>query len=318
MSREEDELEHQRRLTTNLMRDLGPLIPYFDSPSVTNVYVYGTGEVEIDEFGKGAYYTDFTLTIADRMRIINSLASVVDIPIDLWERPTLEAIIPKYKIRTTAILAPWVQYPEITFRRPAEKVYTLEEYVSSGRLSKELYEKINKHLEKRSNIVVSGSTGSGKTTFTNALLHRMNELTPEERFYIVEDVPELQCGAKRTTQLYIRKEQAIIAIQTALRWTPKRIIFGEIRSGEVAVELLEAWNTGHPGNVTTIHADNAASTVFRIEGLLRQRIHGKLPDLRWSIGLIVHLGSIPGFGPVIDEVLTMQEISEMQKGEDME
>lgn len=317
MSREEDELEHHNRLTTNLMRDLGPLIPYFDSPSVTNVYVYGSGEVEIDEFGKGTYYTDFSLSVDDRKRIINSLASVSDIPIDLWERPTLEAIIPKYKIRTTAILSPWVEYPEITFRRPAEKVYTLEEYVSSGRLTKEFYEKINKHLEKRSNIVVSGSTGSGKTTFTNALLHKMSELTPEERFYIVEDVPELQCSAKRTTQLYIRKEQAIVAIQTALRWTPKRIIFGEIRSGEVAVELLEAWNTGHPGNATTIHADNAASTVFRIEGLLRQRISGKLPDLRWSIGLIIHLGSIPGFGPIIDEVLTMQEIADMQGREDM-
>jgi len=318
MGREEDELEHQNRLTTNLMRDLGPLVPFFDSPSVTNVYVYGNGEVEIDEFGKGLYWAGFSLSIADRMRIINSLASVVDIPIDLWERPTLEAIIPKYKIRTTAILAPWVDYPEITFRRPAEKVYTLEEYVSSERLSKNFYEKIVEHLKKRSNIVVSGSTGSGKTTFTNALLHKMNELTPEERFYIVEDVPELQCSAKRTTQLYIRKEQAIVAIQTALRWTPKRIIFGEIRSGDVAVELLEAWNTGHPGNVTTIHADNAASTVFRIEGLLRQRIHGKLPDLRWSIGLIVHLGSRPGFGPVVDEVLTMQEIAEMKEEQGME
>jgi type IV secretion system protein VirB11 len=146
----------------------------------------------------------------------------------------------------------------------------------------------------------------------------MNELTPEERFYIVEDVPELKCGAKRTTQLYIRKEQAVTAIQTALRWTPDRIIFGEIRSGDVAVELLEAWNTGHPGNVTTIHADNALSTIFRIEGLLRQRIHGKLPDLRWSIGLIVHLGAVSGFGPVIDEVFTMQEIDEMLRRDKME
>jgi type IV secretion system protein TrbB len=317
MGREDDELEHQGRLTANLMRDLGPLIPYFDTPSVTNVYVYGSGKVEIDEFGKGTYYAGFDLSVDDRMRIVNSLASVADIPIDPWERPTLESIIPKYRIRTTAIISPWIVYPEITFRRPAQKIYTLEEYVSSGRLSKEFHEKINLHLERRSNIVVSGSTGSGKTTFTNALLHRMSELTPEERFYIVEDVPELQCSAKRTTQLYIRKEQAVLAIQTALRWTPDRIIFGEIRSGEVAVELLEAWNTGHPGNVTTVHADNAASTVFRIEGLLRQKIHGKLPDLRWSIGLIVHLGSISGFGPIVDEVLTLDEIAETQGRENM-
>jgi type IV secretion system protein VirB11 len=74
------------------------------------------------------------------------------------------------------------------------------------------------------------------------------------------------------------------------------------------VELLEAWNTGHPGNVTTIHADNAASTVKRFEGLLRQKISGKLPDLSWSIQLIVHMGSRPGFGPAIDEVATLGEI----------
>ena len=102
------------------------------------------------------------------------------------------------------------------------------------------------------------------------------------------------------------------AIQTALRWTPKRIIFGEIRSGEVAVELLEAWNTGHPGNVTTIHADNAASTLTRIEGLLRQKISGKLPDVSWSIQLIVHLSARAGFGPFVSEVETVKEI--MEKG----
>jgi len=308
LSREEDELEAVRRQTTNLFRDLGPLIPYFETPSVTNVYVYGSGLVEIDDFNKGVYEAGFKLTVSERLRIINSLASISDTPIKEYERPTLETIIPDYNIRTTAIVAPWTQTPEITFRRPAQKIYTLEEYVESNRLSKEFYEKINDHLEKRSNIVVSGSTGSGKTTFVNALLHKMAVLTPDERFYIIEDVPELQCSAKKTTQLYIRKDQAVAAIQTALRWTPKRIIFGEIRASEVAVELLEAWNTGHPGNVTTIHANNAASTLTRIQGLLRQVIAGTLPDLSWSIQLIVHLSSKPGFGPYVAEVLTLKEI----------
>ena len=308
MSREEDEQIVKQRQMSNLMGDLKPLIPYFEKPAVTNVYVYGNGRVEIDEFGQDVYSADFTLSVNDRKRIINSLASLSDIVIDKWHQPTLESIIPVYNIRTTAILSPWLSAPEITFRRPAEIVYTLEDYVSAKRLTKQFYDKICLHLEKRSNIVVSGATGSGKTTFVNALIDRMAKLTPLERFYIVEDVPELQCNAEKKTQLYIRKDQAVLAIQTALRWTPKRIIFGEIRSGEVAVELLEAWNTGHPGNVTTIHADNAASTISRLEGLLRQKITGKLPDLSWSIQLIVHLSSKSGFGPFVNEVMTIQEI----------
>jgi type IV secretion system protein VirB11 len=310
MGRVEDELERRERQMENLLGDLKPLLPFFETKSVTNVFVYGDGTVQVDDFETGLYDAAERLTQAQRMRIINSLASVSDTPIDKWERPTLESIIPKYNIRTTAIVPPWVEFPELTFRRPAEKVFTLEDYREQGRLSPELYEKIVGHIEKRSNLVISGSTGSGKTTFTNACLEKMREFTPDERFYIIEDTPELQCRSRNKTQLYIRKEQAVVAIQTALRWMPKRIIFGELRSGDVAVELLEAWNTGHPGNITTVHADSAVSAIPRIEGLLRQKIPGVLPDLAESIQLIVHLASRRGFGPVVDEALTVEEIRE--------
>jgi type IV secretion system protein VirB11 len=309
MGRIEDELERQARQMENLLGDLGPLVPLFETKTVTDVYVYGDGRVQACDFEKGAYDTGLLLTPAQRTRIIYSLASVSDISIDTWERPTLESIIPKYNVRTTAIVRPWVSSSEITFRRPADKVFTVEEYRERGRISPELYDKIVGHIEKRSNIVISGSTGSGKTTFTNACIEKMFELTPNERFYIVEDTPELQCRSPNKTQLYIRKDQAVSAIQTALRWTPNRIIFGELRSADVAVELLEAWNTGHPGNITTIHADSAASTIPRIEGLLRQVIKGRLPDIAESIQLIVHL-SRRASGPVVDEVLTVREIQE--------
>jgi type IV secretion system protein VirB11 len=289
MGKYEDELELHERRMANLLRDLGKLIPFFDTKTITDVYVYGDGSVFVNDFEKGTLNTDIVLSKSERLRIIYSLSSVVDQPIDKWLRPTLESIIPKYNIRTTAILDPWLASPEITFRRPADKIHKLEEYRNEGRLSDELYNKIVSHIEKRSNIVVSGATGSGKTTFTNACIEKMVEFAPNERIYIVEDTPELQCSSKFKTQLYIRKDQAVTAIQTALRWTPKRIIFGEIRSGEVAVELLEAWNTGHPGNFTTIHANSAVSAIPRIEGLLRQIIKGQLPDLSESIQLFVHL-----------------------------
>jgi len=310
MGRVEDELERQARQMENLLRDLNPLLPFFQTPTVTDIFVYGDGRVQVDDFTKGVYDCGVNLNPAQRMRIVNSLASVSDIPIDKWVRPTLEAIIPRYNIRATAIFPPWVQSPQITFRRPAEEVYPLEDYLAKGRMTKELYDLVVSHIKKRSNIVISGSTGSGKTTFTNACIEKMREFTPDERFFVIEDTPELQCRSQNTTPLYIRKEQAVAAIQTALRWTPKRIIFGELRSGEVAVELLEAWNTGHPGNITTIHADSASSTISRIQGLLRQRIPGQLPDLGTVIQFIVHLQFRAGFGPVVDEALTVKEIQE--------
>jgi type IV secretion system protein VirB11 len=310
MGKTEDEIERRARQMENLLDDLAPLLPFFETKSVTNVYVYGDGRTQADDFEKGVYDTGVTLSPAERMRIVNSLASVSETPVDRWERPTLESIIPRYNIRTTAIVPPWTESPEITFRRPAERVFTLEDYREQQRLPGPLYDKIVSHIENRSNIVVSGSTGSGKTTFTNACIEKMRELSPDERFYIIEDTPELQCRSRNKTQLYIRKEQAVAAIQTALRWTPKRIIFGELRSGDVAVELLEAWNTGHPGNITTVHADSAASTVSRIEGLLRQKIAGTLPDLADTVQLVVHLSFRRGFGPAVDAALTLREIRE--------
>jgi type IV secretion system protein VirB11 len=314
MTKVEAENERHERQMENLLGDLAPLVPFFDTKTVMNIYVYGSGMVQVDDSAAGTYETGIVLTAPERMRIINSLASVAGAPIDLWNYPALESIVPKYRIRTTAILPPWTEAPELTFRRPPDKIYTLEEYRDAGRMTAALYEKIVKAIENRANIVISGSTGSGKTTFTNACIEKMREFTPDDRFYIVEDTPELQCRSKYVTQLDIRKEQSILAIQTSLRWMPKRIIFGELRSGDVAVELLEAWNTGHPGNVTTIHADSAASTIPRIEGLLRQKITGTLPELEGVIDLIVHLRYKRNFGPQIDEALTVSEILGKRRG----
>jgi len=308
MGRFEDEMVRRERHMENLLSDLEKLIPFFDTKTITDIYVYGDGNVFIEDFEKGSYDSGVVLSLSERLRIIYSLSSVVDVPIDKWARPTLESIIPNYNIRTTAIVDPWLFSPQITFRRPPEKIHTFEDYLAEGRISQELYDRIISHIEKRSNIVISGSTGSGKTTFTNACIKKMCEFTPNDRIYIVEDTPELICLSPFKTQLCIRKEQAVVAIQTALRFTPQRIIFGEIRSGEVAVELLEAWNTGHPGNVTTIHADSAASTLPRIEGLLRQIIKGQLPDLAESISLIVHLKN-----KRVVEALTVREIQEAKK-----
>jgi type IV secretion system protein VirB11 len=291
-----------------LMRVLAPLRPYFDDINLTNIYIYGDGRLQVDDFLSGLSDTGVTISEASRYLIINSLAGMTDTPIDIWENPTLETIVPDYNIRTTAILPPWVISPEITFRRPPAAVFPLGDYLSQKRITQDQYDTLISHIEKRSNILIGGGTGSGKTTFTNACIEKMRELTPDDRFYIIEDTPELQCKSRNKTQVYIRQEQATQAIRTALRWCPKRIIFGEVRSGIVAAELLEAWNTGHSGNVTTLHADSAASMMSRLAGMLREVITGTIPDLSSTIHLCVHLSSMQGFGPYVDEIIPVREL----------
>ncbi|MDR1362651.1 MAG: Flp pilus assembly complex ATPase component TadA [Spirochaetaceae bacterium] len=302
MGIEENELEIKTRRLGNLLRELEPLIPFFETKTVTNVYIYGEGRVQVDDFKKGAYDTKIILPPGVRRRIILSLASLSETPINYWKRPTLESIIPQYNIRTTAIVPPWVASPEITFRKPPDMIFTLEKYKKEKRITEEQYETIVGHIKNRGNIIVGGGTGAGKTTFTNACIEKMREFTPDERFYIIEDIPELQCRAKNKTQLYIRTEQSVSAIQTAMRWSPKRIIFGELRHGEVANELLKAWNTGHPGNITTIHADSAELTMERVKGLLREVITGRPPDIETVVQLCVHLTYKANFGPYVDEI----------------
>ena len=169
------------------------------------------------------------------------------------------------------------------------------------RLRPEQYDLICRFIKERKNLLVGGGTGSGKSTFTNAVIKKMTEYTPDDRFYIVEDVPELQCGARDKTMIAVNPRHAAEAVRTALRWTPDRIIFGEVRYGEVANELLKAWNTGHTGNITTIHADNCASMLVRMEDLLREEIKGTIPRISAAIHLCVHLTATPK-GPMVDEV----------------
>ena len=233
----------RKRLLDNFLDDISALRPFLDDPSVTDIFVVGTGEVIVKQFLKGKTFTGATLTPSRVTAIIKSAAALLGKTIDTaLGIPKLEGVMPPpFKARITGILPPWVDAAELTFRKPPEGVFSLENYVEAGRLTQEQYALVCLCIRERKNILVGGGTGSGKTTFTNAVLRKMVDYTPDDRFYVVEDVPELRCGARDKTMLSVNPDQAVTAVQTALRWTPDRIIFGELRNGQVANELLKAW-----------------------------------------------------------------------------
>lgn len=300
--------EKARRVYANFLEDLGIVKKYFEDPSITDIKIIGTGEIIVEKFVVGKIFTGEFLSPAQVKGIIISASDLLDQKIDFSTGlPKLECVLPKpYNLRFTGILPPAVPNAEIAMRRPAAKIFTLEEYVANGQLQKDEYDLICQYIKERKNILVGGSTGSGKTTFTNAILRKMTEYTPNDAFYIVEDVPELQCPAHDTTFIAVNRKCAAEAVRTALRWTPNRIIFGEVRYGEVADELIKSWNTGHTGNVTTIHADTASSMLIRMQDILAEVITGVLPDLTQVIHLCVHLKKRPGKSPIVDEVMPIK------------
>ena len=121
------------------------------------------------------------------------------------------------------------------------------------------------------NILVAGGTGSGKTTLANALLAEVAGL--DQRVIIIEDTRELRCDAKDAVALRTKPGVATLAdlVRSTLRLRPDRIIVGEVRGGE-ALDMLKAWNTGHPGGIATVHANSARAALYRIEQLIQEAV----------------------------------------------
>lgn len=303
-------LEKQKRIyqMKNFEEDMAAFKKYLDDPKVTDIFTGFDGEIIVKKFAEGKLFTGERLSHIRIRSIILSAASVLEKQIDpINGIPKLEAVIPPpYSARITGLLPPWVNYPQVVLRMPPKVIFPLENYVENDRLKADEYDLICRYIKQRKNILIGGPTGSGKSTFANALLKKMSEYTPDERFYIVEDVPELQLDTRDKTMIAVHPKHAAEAVRTALRWTPDRIIFGEVRYGEVANELLKSWNTGHSGNLTTIHAETAASMLGRFEDLLREEIKGVIPDVSKSIHMCIHL-SVNHRGPYIDEVLLTEK-----------
>lgn len=309
----------QNKWLRNLEDDMKLIMPFIDNKNVTDIAIGHKGELIVEGIGMEKKYTGIFFDDATTTRIIYASAAVIGITIDN-KNPIVEGTIQltKYKIRFEGILPPRAaERPMVFIRRPSEEIFTLENYVEKGRLSKDKYDLIIKHIEMRSNIALGGSTGSGKTTMLNALIAKMVEYTPDDRFYIVEDAGEIQCKAKDLVQIWAEGEDTVKAVRIALRCHVNRIIFGELRYGSTTNELLKAWNTGHRGGITTLHSDSALLTIEKIRTYLREVIVGELPDVAQSVQLVIHMISTKN-GPVVNEVIETYQATSSNFLEELE
>ena len=285
-----EEIRKQRMLDNLLNDDMRAIVPYLKEKNVTDIALPDSGEIIVTRFREPRDFTGIVLPDYIVERIIKAAAAISGRPLDVYSGfPILETNIPVYNARLTALMEPNCCRPELQIRKPPEIIYTLEEYVEHGEMTQAQYDCIVSFIKNRANIMVSGATGSGKTTLTNAILHKMVELTPEDNFYIVEDTYEIQCKARMKTRLVVPKEFTYKAVEEALRFSPDRIIFGEVRNAVVCRSLLEAWETGHAGNVTTVHANNCKVTLLKIKSWLGSDMSFMAEHLSDVIQLVVHI-----------------------------
>lgn len=241
----------------------------FGDDSVIEIMVNPDGRLWAESFAKGKKNTGEVLPSEQVMNIIKLVASSRQLVVD-EKHPELACELPATGARFHAWIPPVCQRATFTIRKPATKVFPLDYYLETDCISREQAETLKKSLVDHQNILVAGGTGSGKTTFTNALLNELKE--SEERIVVLEDLPELQIEAPDCVKLRTSEQKSMRdLVRGTLRMRPDRIIIGEVRDG-AALELLKAWNTGHPGGICTIHANSADSTLDRLEDLMSEAV----------------------------------------------
>lgn len=249
----------------------GPITGLLADSNVTEIMVNGPYHVYIEKEGK-LVLTDAKFKNDNHvLHVIKKIVAPIGRRID-ESSPMVDARLPNGS-RVNAIIPPLaIDGPSITIRKFAEDPFKVEDLVNFGTLNSKMAELLRACVEGRLNVVVSGGTGSGKTTTLNVLSSFIPE---DERIVTIEDAAELQLSQPHVVRLETRppnvegKGEVSIRdlVKNSLRMRPDRIVVGEVRSGE-ALDMLQAMNTGHDGSLTTGHANTPRDMLSRLETMV--------------------------------------------------
>lgn len=282
------------------LRKMDVLQELLEERDVTEIMVNGMDGIFLERDGKlsrwekNFYSKDRILDIIQQIigtcnRVVNESSPIVDARLDNGDR--VHVVLPPVAVNG----------PILTIRRFPEEPITMEKLLELGSISEEEADFLQNAVRAGYSILVAGGTGSGKTTFLNAL---SESIPPDERVVVIEDTAELQI---RTIPNLVRLETRAAGtedcreitirdlIRASLRMRPSRIIVGEVR-GEEAFELLTCLNTGHDGSISTCHANSTRDTISRLETMVLMGMELPLQAIRRQIAsgidLIVYLGRL--------------------------
>ncbi len=252
-----------------LKRALGPqILGFLTDPAVVEIMLNPNGTLWIDKLGVGMERVG-EVPAVQALTIVNTAAAMLETTVTS-ERPILECELPLDGSRFEALIPPLAERASFALRKKALLVFTLDDYVQKGIMTKAQKQAIEEAVVGRQNILVSGGTGSGKTTAANAILDCVAQVDHDHRIVVIEDTRELQVNAENVVFLRTSDNTNMTRLLRAtMRLRPDRIVVGEVRDGS-ALALLKAWNTGHPGGVSTVHANDASAALTRIGQLIQE------------------------------------------------
>ena len=276
-------------------------------PTVIEVMVNPDGKLWIERANDGRRDTGERIGHAEAERIIRLVAAHVRREVHV-DAPIVSAELPETGERFEGVMPPVAMAPCFAVRKPADVLYRLADYVAARIMSSRQAEVLARAVAERMNILVVGGTSSGKTTLVNALLAEVADLG--QRVVILEDTRELKCAAADCLSLRTKPGVATLAdlVRSTLRLRPDRIIVGEVRGPE-ALDMLKAWNTGHPGGITTVHANSAPAGLTRLEQLVQEAVVTVPRDLIVeAIDLVIFIDG-RGANRRVDTLLEVTQVS---------
>jgi pilus assembly protein CpaF len=314
--------EEKARLTDDVLGEaigLGPLGELVDDPAISDILVNGPHRVYIERFGQ-LELTDIKFRDNEHlMRLIERIVARVGRHID-QHAPMVDARLPDGS-RVNAIIPPLsLTGPILSIRRFGTRRIGAEDLAKFGTLTPQMIELFEALVRTKHNILISGGTGTGKTTFLNVL---SSFIGPKERVVTIEDAAELKLAQEHVVSLEARppnvEGRGRIAIRdlviNSLRMRPDRIIVGEVRGGE-AFDMLQAMSTGHDGGMTTIHSNTSRDALKRLETMVllagfdipSQAIREFIAS---ALNVLVHLERFPDG---TRKVVSVSEIVGIEKG----
>ena len=296
--------EYRDRIAAKISRESEKIQQFLDDPSVVEIMLNADKSVRIDRLQHGKTKTGVTFDREQAMLLIGSIARYNDTSVN-EAQPLLKASMPGGQ-RFQAMIEPVVSAPIFSIRCNRTCSFRLYDYIPT-RMTKEMGKILREALMTKKNILVSGGTCSGKTTLTTALLQELSDVAPDDRLVVMEDTSEIKLSLDDVNYLKTTEVATMCDLLAgSLRLRPDRISVGEIR-GKEALDLLKAWNTGHPGGVCTLHANSAQSALSRFESLILEAQNLSIPFIRSlvsdAVDIIVHIQRDKKLGPIVSQII---------------